>query len=152
MKEILTKEVILREGKDADIYIGFDPLTYEYTDINTDLPYTGLVYSLYDEDNIESYCYYNKGVEDKIHVEFYFDNKVKLYYEIKYNLMDGEYVEYNEDGKMIYQAEMELGVEKRYKKWDEEGNLIEEKKEPTKEDLEKIAEIKRRINRRKKYK
>ena len=150
MKEILTKEIILREGKDADVDIGYDPLEYEYTDINTDLPYTGLVYSLYDEDNIESYCYYNKGVEDKIHVEFYFDNKVKLYYEIKYNLMDGEYVEYNEGGKMIYQAEMELGIEKRYKKWDEKGNLIEEKKEPSEEDLQKILDRKKRIERRKK--
>lgn len=43
---------------------------------------------------------------------------------------------------MTYRAECEANVKKRYKKWNDKGELIAEKEEPTLEDLDKAKEIK----------
>ncbi|NFI93843.1 hypothetical protein FC961_05470 [Clostridium botulinum] len=61
---------------------------------------------------------------------------------MKKGLVDGEIIEWNEEGIMTYWAECEVSVLKAFKEWNDQGQLEDEKKEPTIEELEKIKKIK----------
>lgn len=139
---ILPKEEILSKGKILFDDVGYDPLTGIYVEMDTDIPYNGIAYTLYDNGEIESYSYYVNGIEDIQTVEFYFDRQLKKYYEMKNGLIDGKIIKWNEKGIMTYCAECEASVIKTFKEWNDQGELINEKKEPTIEDLKKIEKIK----------
>ncbi|MBW6411872.1 hypothetical protein [Clostridium weizhouense] len=139
---ILSKEEILSKGKEFSTDIGFDPYTGLYVEMDTERPFNGIGYTLFGNGEIESYTYYVNGIEDIYTVEFYFNGKPMTYCDIKNDMGNGEIIKWNENGIMTYWAEFEADVKKRYKEWNNQGELIYEKKEPTIEDLEKIKKIK----------
>lgn len=139
---ILPKEEVFKNGKDLLNEIGYDPLEGLCVNIDTRTPYNGVGYTLFDDGEIETYSYYINGIQDIQSVEFYFNGKLKAYCDFKNGLADGEVIEWNEEGLMTYWAECEANVKKRYRKWNDKGELIDEKKEPTPEDLDKVKEIK----------
>ncbi|KNY29371.1 hypothetical protein [Pseudobacteroides cellulosolvens] len=139
---ILSKEEILRKGKNLLTELGYDPLVGLTVEMDTEAPYNGIGYTLFDNNEIETYSFYVNGIQDIQNVEFYFDGKLKAYCDFKNGLVDGELIEWNEEGIKTYWAEFEANVKKKFKKWNDQGELIDEKKEPTKEDLDKIMKIK----------
>lgn len=141
---ILSKSEILTKGKEFSVDIGFDPYTGLYIEMDTEKPYNGIGYTLFSNGEIESYTYYANGIEDIHTVEFYSNGKPMTYCDIKNSVGDGEIIKWNEKGIMIYWAEFEADVQKRFKEWNDNGELVGEKKQPTLEDLEKIREIKSR--------
>ena len=139
---ILSKEEILNKGKNCITEIGYDPLTGLYVEMDTNVPYNGIGYTVFDNGEIKSYSFYVDGIEDIQTVEFYYNGKPKTYYDMKNGLIDGKIIKWNEEGIMTYCAECEASVIKTFKEWNEQGELINEKKEPTTDDLRKIERIK----------
>lgn len=124
---ILNEEEILSRGKNLLEQIGYDPIECISTDIETGEVYNGLAYTLFDDGNIESYSYYVDGEEDIQSVEFYYNGKLKNYCEFKDGLIEGEMIQWAENGQMIYYGKYENDEIKSLKKWDENGELLEEK-------------------------
>ena len=140
--DILSKNEILTEGKEFSVDIGFDLYTGLYIEMETERPYNGIGYTLFSNGEIQSYTYYVNGIEDIHTVEFYSDGKPMTYCDIKNGVGNGKIIKWNEDGIMIYWAEFEVDVQKRFKAWNDNGELVDEKKQPTIEYLEKIKKIK----------
>ena len=124
---ILNEEEILSRGKNLLEQIGYDPIECISTDIETGEVYNGLAYTLFDDGNIESYSYYVDSEEDIQSVEFYYNGKLKNYCEFKDGLIEGEMIQCAENGQMIYYGKYENDEIKSLKKWDENGELLEEK-------------------------
>lgn len=102
-------------------------MTGLYVEMDTEVPYSGLAYTIFSNGEIESYSYYINGVEDIQSVEFYCNGKLRTYCDMKNGVGDGEIIEWNEKGTMTYWAEFEADVKKRFKQWDDQGKLIKEK-------------------------
>ncbi|NFI03443.1 hypothetical protein FC959_03330 [Clostridium botulinum] len=139
---ILSKKEILSKGKELSTEVGYNPLTGLNVEMDTEIPYNGIGYTLFDNWEVESYSFYVDGIEDIQTIEFYFNGKLKKYYDMKKGLVDGEIIEWNEEGIMTYWAECEVSVLKAFKEWNDQGQLEDEKKEPKIEELEKIKKIK----------
>ena len=95
--------------------------------MDTEKPYNGIGYTLFSNGEIESYTYYANGIEDIHTVEFYSNGKPMTYCDIKNGVGDGEIIKWNEKGIMIYWAEFEADVQKRFKEWNDNGELVGEK-------------------------
>ena len=137
---ILTKEYVLNNGIDFD---DDDILEQEYlSDRILDnskegegKPFTGLTYELYPNGNLIYYCYYKNGFKDGDFIEFYNDGQIKSIQYMKRGTISGiESIWYN-NGVLKSETKYEYGVCLTYKEWDEKGNLIDEKSEPTDEDI-----------------
>lgn len=61
------------------------------------LPYNGITYSLYDNDNLESYTMYNNGIENGQEVEFYSNGNIKSYCENINRCLNNIYCEFDKN-------------------------------------------------------
>lgn len=137
---ILKKEYVLNNGVDFD---DDDILEQEYlsdrildnSEEGQGKPFTGLTYELYPNGNLIYYCYYKNGFKDGDFIEFYSDGKIKSIQYMKRGTISGvESIWYN-NGVLKSETKYEYGVCLTFKEWDEKGNLIDEKLEPTDEDI-----------------
>ena len=137
---ILTKEYVLNNGIDFD---DDDILEQEYlsdrildnSEEGQGKPFTGLTYEVYPNGNLIYYCYYKNGFKDGDFIEFYSDGKIKSIQYMKRGTISGvESIWYN-NGVLKSETKYEYGVCLTFKEWDEKGNLIDEKLEPTDEDI-----------------
>lgn len=134
---ILTKEYVLDNG------VNLEELWNEYcSDRILDKPedeggkpFTGLVYELYSNNEIDYYCFYKDGFEHGDYVEFYENRNIKSIQYMEYGTIVGKEETWFESGSLKSVAEYKYGVCLRLKEWNEEGNLIKEKLEPTENDL-----------------
>lgn len=148
---ILTKEYVLNNGIDFD---DDDILEQEYlSDRILDnskegegKPFTGLTYEVYPNGNLIYYCYYKNGFKDGDFIEFYNDGKIKSIQHMKRGTISGIESIWYHNGVLKSETKYEYGVCLTFKEWDEEGTLIDEKLEPTDDD------IKRRNKREELYK
>jgi antitoxin component YwqK of YwqJK toxin-antitoxin module len=145
--DILTKEYVIKNG------IQFDEL---YNENESDRilngpeeeggsPFTGLTYELNDNGSLAYYCFYKNGLEYGDYVEFYDNGNLESRQYMKYGSINGKEKKWDIDGNLIFLGESAFGIKLSFKKWDSEGSLIEEKNEPTEEELkyiERISEVK----------
>lgn len=57
-----------------------------------------------------------------------------------YGIISGPYRKWNEQGKLVEKGTYELGILLQSKKWDTNGNLVEEKKKITEKEKKELEE------------
>ncbi|MFP9131275.1 toxin-antitoxin system YwqK family antitoxin [Niallia sp. BSM11] len=139
LNDILTKEFIIQNGTEFEEYLEYGgPYglgIVEYTEDGQEILFTGLAYDIYENGNIESYFYVDNGVKQGMSVEFYPNGNLKRVGNMNKNAAEGYQVEYSENGEVKYESECIAGREMIFKKYDEQGNIIEQKIEPSESDL-----------------
>ena len=58
-----------------------------------------------------------------------------------YGLISGEYKYIDDKGNLLEQGESKLGIKLNYIKWDSEGNIIDEKNEPSEIEKDRIEKL-----------
>ena len=81
------------------------------------------------------YCYYKNGFSDGDFIEFYNDGKVKSMQYMQRGRTFGIEKNWYNNGILKSESRYEYGVCLTLKEWDEKGNLIKEKLEPTEDDI-----------------
>lgn len=138
MNRFLDKEYILNNGTD------FENLVYEYcSDRMLDGEeedggklFTGLAYELDDDKNLIYYGYYVDGFEEGERVYFYSNGNVESTSTMLRGRLFGEMLTYYEDGRIKSLSYAEYGVLLRKKEWNLDGEVIYEKDEPSKREIE----------------
>lgn len=139
--KVLDKEYVLAHGVD------FEELSGEYcSDRILDKPedeggkpFTGLAYELYNNNELAYYCFYKDGFDHGDFVEFYENGNIESVQYMEYGRISGKEETWFESGKLKSVGEYAYGICLSLKEWSEEGFLIEEKLEPTEDDLKMIA-------------
>lgn len=106
---------------------------------------SGLVYEISESGHLMYYGYYKNGFEEGESVYFYENGNVESRSTMLHGRMHGEEYCYYENGKIKSIRHGEFGVILNAKEWDEDGNLIFEKKEPTPDDLKNLNEGRRMV-------
>lgn len=139
LNNILTKDYIIQNGVEFEEHLEYggpyDLGIVEYTDDNKEKLFTGLAYDKYENGNIESYFYVENGVKQGRYVEFYPSGNIKKAGNMNRNSADGYQVEFFENKTKKYESECIAGLEMTFKKYDENGSIIEQKTEPSESDL-----------------
>ncbi len=137
-QQILNKEYVIAYGR------SYDSLSYEYgSDRMLDedeedggKPFTGLAYELNENQVLIYYGYYVDGFEEGDRVTFYENGIIESYAFMRRGRAFGKSFEYFGNGTKRSETISEYGVVLYQKEWSENGKVIHEKKEPTKEDIE----------------
>lgn len=131
---ILSEEEVLAKGVDFGEDMCWSGISgqYVYTDPVEDggEPFTGLLYERFKNGHIAYYNYYKNGVDHGEFVRFYESSKIKEYYIKRRGQIFGDYIQWYESGSVKSIEYRKYGLVVSYKKWDENGNLIDEKTEP----------------------
>ncbi len=138
--KILTTKEILENGiniEDMDI-IG---ATYQYIDPKTNQPYNGLGYYLGRNNHIQSYCYFSNGVQHGECVEFYKNGNPSEWYNVDKGIGHGEFKQWYEDGSLKIEGYRESSAVVRFKAYDKDGNLTDEKSGLTDQEKKFIKSI-----------
>ncbi|KSU82095.1 hypothetical protein GA0061096_3713 [Fictibacillus enclensis] len=139
LNDILTKDYIIQNGVEFEEHLEFggpyDLGIVEYTPDGKERLFTGLAYDLYEDGNIESYFYVENGVKQGKYVEFFSNGNVKRIGNMNKNSAEGYQVEFYENNNKKYESECIAGLEMTFTKYDENGNIIEQKTEPSEADL-----------------
>lgn len=137
LSNVLKKEYVMENGVDFDEELWFAPPYGDYVIDSEDSgkPFTGLAYELYDNDNLAYYSYYQDGVKEGQSVRFYKNARIKSISNMNKGTSHGNQLSYYENGQIEFKGERFAGLAIQYKKWDEDGNLIEEKTGPDEGDL-----------------
>lgn len=136
---ILTKEYVLNNGIDFDDdileqeYLS-DRILYNSKESGIK-PFTGLIYEIYPNGNLAYYCYYKNGFSDGDFIEFYNDGKIKSTQHMQRGRILGVEKIWYGNGMLKSESRYEYGVCLTFKEWDENGKLINEKSEPTEDDI-----------------
>lgn len=112
----------------------YDSFIVEYDQDDNEHFFTGIIYDCYDNGDLASYYVVQEGVKNGEMVSFYPNGQVK---EIKYldkNVLEGIQKEYYENGVLKVVEYRVLGRLKTFKRYDEQGKMLEEKIEPTESD------------------
>lgn len=75
------------------------------------------------------------GVKQGRYVEFYSNGNIKRIGNMNKNSAEGYQVEFYENQNKKYESECIAGLEMTFTKYDENGNVIEQKTEPSESDL-----------------
>ena len=137
---ILTKEYVIKNGVD------YEELFNEYcsdrildkSEEEGGKPFTGLVYELYNNEQLQYYCFYKDGFEHGEYVEFYENGNIQSVQYMKYGSIVGKEEVWFNNGKPKSIGEYEYGICLKLKEWNEKGVLVKEKLEPTEKDLKLI--------------
>ena len=136
---ILRIEEVIENGVSFDANLGFggpyDQGIVEYSESGEEILFTGLAYDLYDNGNLESYFYVYNGVKQGLFVSFFKNGKIKRIGNMDKSASHGLQIEYFENGTMKSESKRIAGLAMTYREYDEDGNIIDEKKKPTVEDL-----------------
>ncbi|WP_026908821.1 toxin-antitoxin system YwqK family antitoxin [Paucisalibacillus globulus] len=137
--DILTKDYLVKNGMEfkGELEYGgpYDLGIVEYTESGEEKLFTGIAFDLYENGNIESYFYVKDGVKQGQNISFYPNGNIKRIGKMKKGAADGKQIEFYENQSKKYESECIAGREMTYIKYDEIGNILEEKKEPTESDL-----------------
>lgn len=137
--DILEKEYIIKNGVEFEECLEYggpyDLGIVEHDNHGLERLFTGLAYDIYENGNIESYFYVENGVKQGMYVEFYPNGNIKRIGNMNKNSADGYQVEFFENKGKKYEAECVAGLEMTFKKYDEQGNIKEQKTAPSKSDL-----------------
>ena len=134
--KVFDKEYIVKNGKKFGSSFGYggdeyDSFIVEYDQDDNEHLFTGIIYDCYENGDLASYYVVKGGVKNGEMLYFYPNGQVK---EIKYlakNTLEGIQKEYYENGVLKVVEYRVLGRLKTFKKYDEHGNVLEGKIEPT---------------------
>lgn len=134
---LLSKEYVMLHGVDYDL------LVHEYSsdrildreEEDGGQLFTGLAYELDSSGKLVYYGYYKDGFEEGENIYLYPNGSIESFSIMKRGRVFGEIREYFENGNIKSIIHSEYGIVLTKKEWDESGNLIYEKKEPTNQDL-----------------
>ncbi|KZE38696.1 hypothetical protein AV656_07270 [Bhargavaea cecembensis] len=73
-------------------------------------------------------------------MDFHLNGEVKRIHAHFHGPIHGEQRQWDIEGRLVFWGEYEYGHELRYKRWDESGNLVEEKTEPHEAQLTLIGQ------------
>lgn len=93
------------------------------------IPLDGILYEMYPNGSINYYCYYSNGVPHGERVRYYESGKIKNFCIMNKGTIDGEYTELYESGIVKKKEFCKYGVVLKMQVFDENGNLVKEKKE-----------------------
>ncbi|MCM3569787.1 hypothetical protein [Neobacillus mesonae] len=142
--QLLSKDEVLINGVNFDEKLWFTSYSDEVIDNPEDKggkPFSGLAFELYDNGNLAYYGYYRNGLKEGPFVEFYPSGKIKGYRIMDGGTVKGKEIMWFENGQKAYEGESRVGRRLTYTKWNETGEIIEQKTEPTKFDLEYVKKF-----------
>jgi len=108
----------------GDFHVLRDPETGEET------PFTGLTYSLIDDDTLYGYTLYVNGARQGQYVRFYLSGRLKTLGSQTNNSSDGTWYEFYESGSLQSIKFYTLGQCLGGRKYDEDGSLTTQWAEP----------------------
>ncbi|MGE6599699.1 toxin-antitoxin system YwqK family antitoxin [Bacillus proteolyticus] len=139
LNDILTKEHVIKNGVEFEEYLGFggpyDLGIVAYDENGEEKLFTGLAYDLYENGNLESYFFVDNGVRQGVSVSFYPNGNIKRIGNMDKSAAEGYQVEFYDNGVKKYESECIAGCEMTFIKYDEKGDIIEQKEEPSESDL-----------------
>ncbi|MGM0501837.1 MAG: hypothetical protein ACQERJ_04865 [Bacillota bacterium] len=135
--KILEMEYVIENGIEYE-NLETEMFTEKLIDPESEKGYTGLVYESVSENQISGYGFYKDGYVSGIEVDFYLNGNIKRIINKKDGIADGEYKKWSEEGILIEEREYRLGICTKYRKYNRDGELIDEKKGPTDFELEHI--------------
>ena len=93
---ILSLDEVIEKGRNWDDSIDYDGYGYRICDLSDgkEVPYTGLLYELYQDGDLSWYGYYQDGLEIKEDVTFFGAGEVHIYHG------PGRYYEWRPDGNI----------------------------------------------------
>lgn len=102
-----------------------------YTKEETDggIPVEGILYERYNNGNLCYYSFYHDGIPHGQRVRFYETGKVKSCCVMDSGTIDGEHIEWYENGNIKLKEYCKYGLVLKMQEFDEDGNVIKEKKE-----------------------
>ena len=129
--EILSAEDVLRNGIEFDgdvCYSGeYGQQVYTKEDIDGGIPIEGILYERYNNGNLCYYSFYHDGIPHGQRVRFYETGKVKSCCVMDNGTIDGEHIEWYENGIVKLKEYCKYGLVLKMQEFDEEGNVIKEK-------------------------
>ncbi|RRJ61883.1 hypothetical protein EHV15_01985 [Paenibacillus oralis] len=133
--KILTKEEVLLKGiefiDDVCFSGDYEDQVFDRPMEDGGKPITGLVYEKYNNGNLAHYCYYVNGIPEGDYATFYESGKLEGFKRMSKGAIIGKSFSWFEDGSIRVIAESLYGFKITYKEWNEKGELIKEKVEPT---------------------
>ncbi|EJO5347058.1 hypothetical protein NRP93_001126 [Clostridium botulinum] len=144
--KILDMKYVIENGVDYD-NLESEIFTDKLLDSESEIGHTGLVYESVSENQISGYAFYKDGYKYGYEVHFYFNGNIESVTHMKDSVADGPYKIWNEENILIEEGEYRLGIQTKYRKYNIDGQLIDEKKGPTDFQLEhiKIRESRNKI-------
>lgn len=132
--KIFNKEYVISNGNKFDEKLGYggddyDSFIVEYDQDNNEHLYSGIIYECYDNGNLASYYMVKSGIKSGEMINFYPNGRVKEIKHLDKNALDGIQKEFYENGRIKLVEYRTSGRSVSFQKFDEKGNLLEEKKE-----------------------
>ncbi|UKS66421.1 toxin-antitoxin system YwqK family antitoxin [Rossellomorea marisflavi] len=138
MEELLTKEYVLKHGVEFETQLEYGgPYGQGIVIVDEDGEehlFTGLVYDLHSNGELESYFYVSGGVKEGRYVEFYPSGAVASIRTMHKSASHGHQLEFYENGRVREEFESVAGKRITFRTYDENGNVLKEKTEWTEED------------------
>ena len=143
--KLLTKEDLIEKGYDYENLEMEPPSDQLFVRTGEDgddpVPVNGLVYELSERDgSVLNYGEYADGLPHGISVDFHPNGQVKQTHTHFHGPIHGEQHQRDKEGRLVFWRVYEYGHELKYKRWDESGELIEEKTEPDESQLTMIKQ------------
>lgn len=133
--KILNKEFVIENGLECEkLYCDcnkYGDREFEINKEDKELMFSGISYTLYENGNLDFYCNYKDGFKEGEYVEFYKDGQLMKRQIMKHGKTNGKREEWYPSGLIKRISEYRYGICLSYTEWDENGNIIDEKKEPT---------------------
>ena len=142
MKDLLTKEHIVKHGVDIKNLISTDKgIALRVKTDTQDLAFTGLGYQLTAKGDLDSYCNYENGVKNGVYVQYYNQSCLKSITSFKFGLKTGLEQVWYKNGKVKSLAEYKYNICLHSMLWDQRGQLLKQKLEPSDEELLKLQQV-----------
>jgi antitoxin component YwqK of YwqJK toxin-antitoxin module len=96
---------------------------YYYLD---DEPFTGVAVSLYEDGSPKSETEFKNGLKWGLERHWFAVDKLRYEAELQRGVVHGKERVWYPDGQLKEEGDYEFGITLRRKKWDEDGNLVED--------------------------
>lgn len=93
------------------------------------MPLEGILYEKYSNGLLNYYSFYRDGIPNGQRVRFFESGKIKSHCIMDAGTIDGEYIEWYENGNIKLKKYCKYGLVLQMQEFDESGNLLKEKKE-----------------------
>lgn len=96
---------------------------YNYVDGK---PFTGVAFALYEDDSLESETEYKQGLKWGLERHWFESGKLESETELQRDVIHGKERIWYSDGRLKEEGDYEYGIALKRKKWDANGNLVED--------------------------
>ncbi|MGG1592471.1 toxin-antitoxin system YwqK family antitoxin [Terribacillus saccharophilus] len=144
MKNIFEKEYVISKGTNFDEELWFSSYSDEVLDKPEEeggKPFTGLVYELYNNGNLNYYANYVNGFIEGELIEFYKSGKLKAIKTLIHGQSNGQERRWHENGKKSFEGDYKLGIALHFTEWDEAGEIVKVKSSPSETEVKLINSL-----------